>query len=167
MNKLKKIFFILVLSFTNIFLSGSRFFRIKNILFRSIGIRVGDNSKIVGPIKIGTEANLTIGDECWIGRNFCVDGNGKVIIGNCCDIAPEVIVATGSHIVGSKCRRAGKGTSFTTIIEDGCGVGIRSTIVEGSTIGKSCVIGACTLVNKDVNDSLLVAGVPAKIIKKL
>lgn len=167
MRKIKKIYFILSLSFINTFLSGPRLFRIKKILFQSIGIKVGESSKIVGPINIGTETKLIIGDNCWIGRNFSIDGNGKVVIGNCCDLAPEVIIATGSHIIGNETRRAGKGTSYTTIIEDGCWIGIRSTIIEGSNIKKGSIIGAVSLVNKDVESNIISVGIPAKKKKEL
>ena len=111
MRKIKKIYFIIIISIINSILKGPRMFKIKRILLNSIGIKIGQNTKVVGPLHIGTEAKLVIGDECWIGRDFKVDGNGKVIIGNKCDLAPEIIVATGSREIGNNQRRAGLGTS--------------------------------------------------------
>lgn len=162
----KKINFIIILWIVNNVFLGPRFFKVKKILLEAIGVKIGKNTKIVGPIKIGTEVKLEIGCNCWIGRNFKIDGNGEVIIQDECDIAPELIIATGSHEIG-KFRRAGEGTSYTTRIGRFTWIGIRSTIIEGSNIGEGCVIGACTLVNKDIDNNLLAAGIPAKIIKKL
>lgn len=167
MKKIKKIYFIIIISLINSILKGPRMFTIKRILLNSIGIKVGKNTKVVGPLCIGTEANLVIGDECWIGRDFKVDGNGQVIIGDKCDLAPEVIIATGSHEIGNKNRRAGQGTSYTTKIGNSTWIGIRSTIIQGSSIGDRCVVGACSLVNKDIDMDLLVGGVPAKTLKNL
>ena len=87
-------------------------------------------------------------------------------IGNKCDLAPEVIIATGSHEIG-KTRRAGKGLTYNTNIGDYTWIGIRSTIIQGSSIGQGCIVGACTMINKNISDNLVVVGVPGKIIKKL
>lgn len=167
MKSIKKIYFIIIISLINSILKGPRMFGIKRVLLNSIGIRIGKNTKIVGPLCIGTEAKLVIGDECWIGRNFKVDGNGQVTIGDKCDLAPEVIIATGSHEIGDKNRRAGRGTSYTTQIGNSTWIGIRSTIIQGSNIGDRCIVGACSLINKDIEMDSLVGGVPAKTLKKL
>lgn len=166
-GKIRKVFFVVIRNFVNTFLSGPRFFKLKRKLFNLIGIKVGKNTKIVAPLHINTEAKLTIGDECWIGRDFKVDGNGKVDIGDSCDFAPEVIISTGSHKIGDKNRRAGTGVNYTTQIGNSTWIGTRCTIIEGSSIGNSCVLGACTLVNKDIKDNALACGVPAKIMRYL
>ncbi|EOU1118083.1 acyltransferase [Clostridium perfringens] len=167
MKKIKKLYYLSILKFVNKCLSGPRFFSVKRSLLNSIGIKVGINTKIVGPIYIGTEAKLHIGNNCWIGRDFKIDGNGKVIIGNKCDLAPEIIISTGSHEIGDKNRRAGEGKSYTTKIGNGTWICTRSTIIEGSHVGESCIVGAGSLVNKNINDNLLVGGVPAKILRKI
>lgn len=166
-KKVKKIYFLIGIAFLNAFLRGPRLFFIKNKLLNFIGIKVGKNTKVVGPLNISTEAKLLIGDECWVGRNFSVDGNGVVVIGSKCDIAPDVLIATGSHQIGGAERRAGEGTTFTTKIGDGTWIGVRSTIIEGSRIGEGCIIGASTLINKDINNDLLVVGIPAKVVRIL
>lgn len=53
------------------------------------------------------------------------------------------------------------------IIGDNTWVGVRVTILPGVTIGNYCVVAAGSLVNKDVSDYTVVAGVPAKVIKHL
>lgn len=164
---MKKIIFTLLLCFTNIFLSGTRFFNIKRYILNLIGIRVGENSKIVGPITINSEAKLRIGSNCWIGRDLIIDGNGTVEIGDECDLSSEILIQTGSHEIGYEKRRAGKGINYDVKIRDGCWLGGRVTIIEGSCIGEACVIGACTLVNKTVDSNNIGVGIPIKIIKKL
>lgn len=167
MRKLEKVYFIIVINIINSILKGPRMFYIKRKLLRSIGIYAGNSTKVVGPLYIGTEAKLIIGDRCWIGRDFKVDGNGTVIIGDNCDLAPEVIIATGSHVIGNCKRRAGEGINHKTEIGNSTWIGTRSTIIEGSNVGNSCIVGAASLVNKNIEDNLLVAGVPAKRIRKL
>ncbi|PBQ31522.1 acetyltransferase [Sphingobacteriaceae bacterium] len=55
----------------------------------------------------------------------------------------------------------------TTRLKEGCWIGINSVILPGVTVGKNSVVGANSFVNKDVPDYTVVAGSPAKIIRKL
>jgi len=129
------------------------------------GYSIGKGTKIVGPIECF--GHLKIGEDCWIGKNLKVNGNGNVIIGNRCDIAPEVTFQTGGHKIGDKSRRAGKGCIFTQIVKDGVWIGGRSTILNNTTIGEGCVIAGCACVTRDVEDNMLVGGVPARVIRRL
>jgi maltose O-acetyltransferase len=140
-------------------------FEKKRKLLNAIGFDIGEGTKIVAPFYC--LGKVKIGKNCWIGKNFFVNGNGNVTIGDNCDIAPEVIFQTGGHKIGDKSRRAGEGLVFNQTVGDGCWIGGRVTIINNTNIGNSCVIGACALVNKDVPDNSLVVGVPAKIIKTL
>ena len=154
----------------NIFLvnkvyNGTRHFEIKRRLLNKIGYQIGEGTKIVGPI-ICT-GKLIIGENCWIGKNFLVNGNGTVTIGDNCDIAPEVTFQTGGHKIGDSTRRAGEGCVFSQSVGSGTWIGGRSTILNNSNIGRSCVVASCACVVKDVPDNSLVGGVPAKLIRSL
>lgn len=137
----------------------------KTKLLRWIGHDIGEGTKIVGPITI--YGHLKVGHNCWIGTDFIVHGLGNVSIGNCCDIGPEVRFLTGSHKTGDKCRRAGEGVSHSIVVEDGCWIGARTTFVGDITVHKSSIIGACSLVNKDIQCNVVAAGVPIKEVKVL
>ncbi len=140
-------------------------FEKKRKLLISIGYTIGEGTKIVGPIDC--TGVLTIGNNCWIGKNFVVHGNGKVIIGDNCDVAPDVTILTGGHEIGNEERRAGHGYIKDVNIGAGCWICSRSTILAGVTVGQGVVIGACACVNKDVDNNTMVCGVPAKLIKRL
>jgi len=151
----------------NTFFSTTNFFRIKNILLSVSGISVGKNSKIVGPIKMGTVASLKIGDDCWIGSGLKIYGNGNVFIGDRCDLASDISFVTGSHEIGDANRRAGEGISFNIDVADGCWIGARVTIVGNIHINSGAIVGTSSLVNKNVSKNTLVAGIPAKVINEL
>lgn len=140
-------------------------FSIKRKLLNSIGNKIGKNTKIVGPIDC--RGVLIIGNDCWIGKNFKVNGNGTVIIGDRCDIGPEVTFQTGGHLIGTKERRAGKGIIFNQNIGNGVWIGGRTTILNNTTVGNSCVIAGCSCVIKNVEANCLVGGIPAKLIRRL
>ena len=75
---MRSIHFYLVLGFINTFLKGTRFFYLKRRLFNTIGVSVGNNTKIVAPFSIGKVAKLEIGENCYINKNFSIEGNGNV-----------------------------------------------------------------------------------------
>ena len=145
--------------------AGTKHFKRKRKLLISIGYEIGEGTKIVGPIEC--YAKIKIGKNCWIGKNLIVNGNGELEIGDNCDIAPEVTFLTGGHKIGNAERRAGEGESYKIKVGNGVWIGGRSTILNNTEIGNSCMIAACSCVNKNVEDNSLVGGVPAKIIRKL
>ena len=149
----------------NNFLCGTKYFSLKRFLLRLIGFKIGQNTKIVGPIE--STAYFCIGENCWIGKNLTINGNGKVIIGNNVDIAPEVTILTGGHKIGSCERRAGVGETYQIVIEDSCWICARATIGRSIKIGKGVVVAACACVMSDIPKNTLVGGVPAKVIKYL
>ncbi len=145
--------------------TNSKFFEKKRKLLVSIGYIIGEKTKIVGPIE--NHGTLSIGKNCWIGKNLVIEGNGFVTIGDNCDIAPEVTFLTGGHKIGNSERRAGEGESYNIDVGDGTWIGSQSTVLSNTSIGKSCVVASCACVNKSVPDNMLIGGVPAKIIKDL
>ena len=145
--------------------SKSKYFEKKRTLLIAAGLKIGEGTKIVGPIY--PHGQLIIGDNCWIGKNLIVNGNGTVTIEDNCDIGPEVTFQTGGHEIGNKERRAGKGEIFNQYVGKGTWIGGRATILNNTTIGQSCVIAGCACVTKNVADDSVVGGVPARVIKSL
>lgn len=164
---LKGLIHLTALFMVNKVLAGTnpRFFEAKRKLLNAAGYSIGKGTKVVGPIEC--YGQLTIGRDCWIGKNLKINGNGVVQIGDCCDIAPEVTFQTGGHEIGSAERRAGKGKKFTQLVGNGVWIGGRVTILGNTTIGESSVIAGCACVTKDIEANVLAGGVPAKIIRGL
>lgn len=143
----------------------SKHFEKKRMLLNSIGHEIGEGTKIVGPVDC--TGKLIAGKNCWIGKNLTINGNGTVVIGDNCDLAPEVVFQTGGHETGTHERRAGRGFNKDITVGNGCWIGGRSTILGGVRIGDGCIVAACACVNKNVGDDNLVGGVPAGVIKEL
>ena len=167
MNFIRRRWREIILFLVNTFLKGTRLFGMKRKLLNSCGIRIGENTKVVGPFKVSNCSEIYIGKDCWIGADFTIFGDGTVIIGDNCDFAPEVALLTGSHEIGNQDRRAGKGILFKIKIGNGCWLGARSSVVGNVEIGNMAVVGTGALVNKNVKSDMVVAGVPAKVIKEL
>ena len=151
----------------NIFLKGTHCYSLKRTLLRSAGVKIGKGTQIVGPICFDF-SEIIIGDNCWIGKDFDINGHGKIIIGNQCGIGPHVRLYTGKHLMGPSEKRHG-GQNINTVIEigDGAMLSAGTSIVGPVKIGKGAVamVGACVV--KDVDQDMLVGGVPAKEIQHI
>lgn len=157
-----------IIALINALMSGTHFFKAKRVLLNTaIGIKIGKNTKIVGPLYLGNCSTVEIGEQCWIGKNFEVLGDGFVKIGNCCDCAPYVRFVTGSHEIGDAKRRAGIGILFSQTVGDGCWLGVESMFMGDIKVAEACVVGARTMVNKDVEPNSTVVGTPAKKLRDL
>lgn len=106
--------------------------------------------------------NITIGKNTVINRSCYLDGRGALVIGNKVSISPHVHIITVSHDMNSPYFE----NVFTTVeIQDYVWIGSRVVILQGVKIGEGAVIGAGSVVTKDVEPFTFVAGVPAVKIK--
>lgn len=155
----------LALFCVNSIFAGTRAFGVKRKLLRAAGFRIGEGTKVVGPVFC--TGTLSIGPDCWIGRNLMVHGNGSVEIGANCDLAPDVTFLTGGHAIGESTRRAGAGETYRIRVGNGCWIGARATLGRNITLGDGSVVAACACVVSDVPTNMLAGGVPAKTIREL
>ena len=103
-----------------------------------------------------------IGNSNSITQHVMLDGRGaKIIIGNYCDIGMETHIWTLEHDPNSDNHESRGGE---VIIEDYVWIASRVTILPGIKIGRGAVIGACSIVTKDVEPLSIMVGNPAKNI---
>ncbi len=134
---------------------------------------IGDGTKIWNQVHI--RENVDIGKNCNIGKDVYIDDTVK--IGNSCKIQNFVSVYKGVTIEDHVF--IGAGTIFTndkhpraftdewpivpTLVKKGATLGANSTVICGSTIGSYAMIGAGSVVTKDVPDHGLIYGNPARL----
>lgn len=141
------------------------------VLLRMNGFQIGNNSKVLSGSQF-TVRNLTIGDNCIIGRN-CVFRAGSydkkcfISIGNNVQIAHNVNICCVTHEIGDEHKRAGKNINKSIVIGDGCWIGTGVIILPGVKIGHGCIVAAGSVVTKDLEANSLYAGVPAKKVRDL
>lgn len=111
--------------------------------------------------------DVVIGDKTRIGLHCTIIG--PVTIGNNVNLAQGIVVTALNHNFTDCTKRIdeqGISTKEVTIGND-VWIGANATILPGVTIGRHCVVAAGSVVTKDVPDYTVVAGVPARIMKKL
>jgi len=146
----------------------TRLFGLKRSLLRWSGATVGENVRIASSVRFYLSGDLVIGKNTWIGHECLVMGGDSVIeIGSDVDIAPRVTIVSGTHTPnGARDKAAGPGLSLPIIIEDGCWIGVCSTILGGVTIGRQSIVGASSLVNKSIPPKSTAVGVPARTLDR-
>jgi acetyltransferase-like isoleucine patch superfamily enzyme len=135
-------------------------------------ITIGDGSEINDYVIIRTARNkVSIGSNTQVNPFTVIYGGSGVIIGNNVMIAPHCMIASGNHDFKQTeypMRFAGTLTKGPIIIEDNVWIGANCTITDGVVIGKESVIGANSVVTKNVEPWSVMSGVPAvKIASRL
>jgi len=112
---------------------------------------------------------LEIGSHTWVGHDvLVVGGESNIKIGMNCDIAPRVLIASGTHeIDGVGKRAAGKGYSLPIIIGDGSWICAGAQILGGTEIGSHCIVAAGAVVKGAFPDRCLIGGAPARVIRRI
>lgn len=146
----------------------TRLFRLKVALLRWCGAAIGPNVRICSSAVFWGTGQLEIGEDVWIGHEVRITSNACVRIGACVDIAPQVVISTGTHEIDTNGpHSAGRGINLNVTICDGVWIGIRCTVLPGVTVGRKSVVAAGAVVTRDVPEMCLAAGVPAVIKKRL
>ncbi|MBW2983846.1 acyltransferase [Candidatus Woesearchaeota archaeon] len=123
----------------------------------------------IGTITLHRLRGVKIGKGCNISKEAFIDEMEprSVSIGNEVVISPHVKIIAHSNYGKALYPYMGKRKVEKVRIEDGAFIGIGAIILKGVTIGKCAVVGAGSVVTKDVAPYTVAAGVPAKPIKRL
>ncbi|MFW6776060.1 acyltransferase [Nocardioides sp. CPCC 205120] len=106
-------------------------------------------------------SSVTFGSGGMVNTGCVFENREQVTVGDGVYFGPQVLVGTSTHQVGGPEQRAGDYAGAPVVIEDGCWIGARATILPGVTIARGCVIAAGAVVTTSTEPDGLYAGVPA------
>lgn len=132
------------------------------VIQRGCWLNIAFNNPAPGPM-------IVINEGTNIGRRCIISAANKIIIGMNVLIAPNVFIADTHHEyqkLGIPIMHQGITTHSDQItIGDETWIGINTVIMGNVKVGKHCVIGANSVVNKDIPDYCAAVGNPAKVVK--
>jgi len=165
--------------------------KLRYIAYKPLFKKVNGKFSIDSGVTILGFENITLGDnvnfmknsyiyshdngELTIGNNFTMNSNsqlgasfGKIIIGNDCAIASNCVLRAANHNFDSiEMPFRDQGHTYGEIIlEDDVWIASNSVVTANTTIKHGSIVGASSVVTKDVEEYSVVGGVPAKLIKK-
>ncbi|MCI8632297.1 MAG: sugar O-acetyltransferase [Lachnospiraceae bacterium] len=145
------------------------------ILAEIIG-ELGEGSFLQGPITFHYGKHTKIGKHFFGNFNLTIQDDAEVTIGDNCNFGPNVTIVTPIHPMLANERRAlltadgqKKHLCYAKPVHIGndCWFGASVTVCPGVTIGDNCVIGAGSVVTRDIPANSFAAGVPCKVIRTL
>ena len=143
-------------------------YRLRHACYRGLGLSIGPGAGVhlgcyvwfFGPSQV-RRTGARIGANTRVNRSCCLDVRGPLFIGDNVSISPEVAIVTTQHDLTASDFRL---QSRPVVIEDHVWIGMRATILPGSTIGKGAVVAAGAVVSGTVPPLSVVGGIPARPI---
>lgn len=138
----------------------------KEILKKLLGT-TGDNFFIEPPLHMAYGKNTHIGENFYANFNLVIVDDGDVYIGDNVMIAPNVTISPTGHPVEPETRKLGMQFSIPIRIGNNVWIGSNSVILPGVSIGDNSVIGAGSIVTKDIPPNVVAVGNPCKVLRPI
>lgn len=138
---------------------------IRELFSKLIGKKVPDTFCLFPPFYSECGKNITVGENVFINACCKFQDQGGITIGNNCLIGHNVTIATLNHDFNPK-KRANINPNSVTI-GDNVWIASDSSILPNVVIGDGAIVGAGSVVTKNVPKNTVVAGNPARIIKEI
>jgi acetyltransferase-like isoleucine patch superfamily enzyme len=145
-------------------------------LLSRYGARVGRHARFRSPLTVhngGLEgfsfyANLTVGDDCYFGRELLLDLQDQVTVEDRVTVSHRVMILTHTDVGESPLREGAFPPSQAPVrLRRGAYIGAGVTILPGVEIGECAVVGAGAVVTRSVPPRTVVVGVPARFLRSV
>lgn len=140
--------------------------RIPELLKGLLG-KTGENILIEAPFHCDYGYNIEVGENFGANYNLTILDVAKVTIGDNVLIAPNVSIYTAGHPVHPDSRNSGYEYGIPITIGNNVWIGGSSVILPGVNIGDNCVIGAGSVVTRDIPEDSIAVGNPCRVLRKI
>ena len=138
----------------------------KDIIRRLFG-KTGERFYITAPFWCDYGCNIEIGENFYTNHNCVILDGAKVTFGDNVFIAPNCTFSTAGHPLDTEQRNQGLEYAYPITVGDNVWFGASVTVLPGVTIGSNVVIGAGSVVNRDIPDDVVAVGSPCRVLRKI
>ncbi|NQX25829.1 sugar O-acetyltransferase [Microbacteriaceae bacterium VKM Ac-2854] len=112
-------------------------------------------------------ANVTLGDGVYANFNLTIVDDGPVTIGDNVMFGPNVVITSAGHPVLPELRRRAAQYNLPVTIGDNVWIGSGVQIMPGVTIGDDTVVGAGSVVTRDLPAGVVAVGTPCRVVREI
>ena len=136
-------------------------------LLTALFARFGEATVLKPTLRCDYGFNISIGDRTFINYDCVFLDCNRITIGDEVLIGPGVHIYTATHPLDARERRAGWESALPVTISDGVWLGGGAIVCPGVTIGANSVVGAGSVVTRDLPANVLGVGNPCRVVKQL
>lgn len=125
------------------------------------------NSSVTPPFRCDYGTNIYIGNNSYFNYNNSMVDVAEIFIGDNVLVGPDCGFYTAEHPIDPLSRRMGPEYGRKIIVEDDVWIGGHSVITSGVRIGKGSIIGAGSVVTKDIPENVIAFGNPCRVYRKI
>lgn len=137
-------------------------------LMQKMFAECGENCYIQPPFYANWSGHhVHLGHHVYANFNLTIVDDAEVYIGNYVMIGPNVTIATAGHPVLPSLRKKGIQYNVSVHVKDNVWIGAGVIILPGVTIGENTVVGAGSVVTKDLPANVVAVGNPCKVLREI
>lgn len=136
-------------------------------ILRKLFAEMGDNCYIEPPLHANWGKHTHLGNWVYANFNLTLVDDTDIYIGDNVMFAPNVTVATAGHPIDPDLRRDAAQFNIPVKIGSNVWIGANSVILPGVTIGDNTVIGAGSVVTKDIPENVVAFGNPCRVAREI
>lgn len=139
----------------------------KNATLKKLIPDLGERCIILSPFTTDYGCYCHIGDDTFINHNAYLMDCAGITIGSHCFIGPNCGLYTAIHPIMPEDRNQGLERAVPIVIGNNCWLGGDVTVLPGVTIGENSVIGAGSVVTKDIPANVIAVGNPCRVLRSI
>lgn len=140
----------------------------KNALLKEMFAEIGEDCYIETPLRANWGGrHVHFGKNIYTNFNLTLVDDTHIHVGDYCQIGPNVVLATAGHPILPELREKGYQYNAPVRIGRNCWLGAGVVMVPGVTIGDNVVVGAGSVVTRDLPDNVIAVGNPCKILREV
>ena len=136
-------------------------------LLRQIFPDVGENCWSEPPLRANWGSHTHLGNNVYANFNLTLVDDTHVYIGDHVMIGPNVTISAAGHPIDPDLRRETMQFNFPVRIEQNVWIGAGAILLPGVTIGENSVIGAGSVVTRDIPANVVAMGVPCRVVREI
>lgn len=136
-------------------------------ILKKLFAEMGDNCYIEPPLHANWGKHTHLGNWVYANFNLTLVDDTDIYIGDNVMFAPNVTVATAGHPIDPDLRRDAAQFNIPVKIGNNVWIGANSVILPGVTIGDNTVIGAGSVVTKDIPENVVAFGNPCRVVREI